>query len=73
MNIESYRPVSILPSVTLIFERVLYNEKKWFIHRKRCKNQHGFRKNNSTVKNLILNCDAVYKKPEQRELPHMLF
>ena len=67
MNIESYTPVSIHPSVALIFERVL------FIRRKRCKNQHGFRKNNSTVKNLILNCDAVYKKPEQGELPHMLF
>ena len=31
-------------------------------------NQHGFRKHRSTVTNLILYCDILYKKLEQGEL-----
>ena len=54
MNIENYRPISKLPALALIFERVLNNKIKGFIQRKLCKNQHGFRKHHSTDKPNIL-------------------
>ena len=33
-----------------------------------CKTQHGFEKHHSTVTNLILHCDVVYKQFGQNEL-----
>ena len=73
MNIENYKPISVLPAIALTLERVLYNKIKRFIQRKLCKNQHGFRKHHSTVTNLILFYDVVFKKLEQGELPLTLF
>ena len=72
-NFENYRPTSIFPALALIFERVSNNKIKGFNQIKLCKNQHGFRKDHSTVTKLILYCDVVNKKLEQAELPLTLF
>lgn len=52
-NIKNYRPISILPAVSKIFESVLYS--KFFNHVKTiiCDNQHGFMPKRSTTTNLI--------------------
>ena len=73
MKIANYRPLSIHPALALQFELVLKNKIRGFIQRKLCKNQHGFRKAQSTVKSFILNCDVIYKKFEEGELPLTLF
>ena len=71
--LTNYRPIFILRAFALIFERIWYNKMKGFFQKKLCKNQHGFGKHHSTVTNLILYCDVVYKKWKQGELPLTLF
>ena len=53
--IVNYRPVSILPSFSKFFERVIYNRLLNYIdkHEILCNSQYGFRKQHSTTLALI--------------------
>ena len=46
----NYRPISLLPSVSKIFKRVIFNQLILYFDRYKllCKSQYGFRKNHST-------------------------
>ena len=51
---ENYRPVSILPSISKIFERNMFNQISNYIDNHLSKYLYGFRKGNSTQQCLIL-------------------
>ena len=46
---DNYRPISILPSVSKIFERVIFNQIHAYFHKNNLyyNHQHGFRENHS--------------------------
>ena len=50
---ENYRPISVLPHVAKIFERILFNQISRFFDDKFSKLLSGFRKNHSTQHALI--------------------
>ena len=51
----NYRPISVLPSFSKIFERVIYNRLMKYLMNFNilCSNQYGFQKNHSTALALI--------------------
>ncbi len=50
-NPDNYRPVSVLPSISKIFEKVAHDQLSAFLNNNEviCKNQYGFRLGRSTV------------------------
>ena len=63
----NYRPVSILPSVSKIFESVLYQQLDFFSLKILSKHQCGFRKNHSSQHSLILMLEKWRKSVDRRE------
>ena len=59
-DVTNYRPISILPKLSIVFERLIFN----FIYSRVCsklkREQHGFMKHRSTVTQLISYLDKVY-------------
>ena len=59
-DVTNYRPISILPKLSIVFERLIFN----FIYSRVCskikREQHGFMKQRSTVTQLISCMDKVY-------------
>ena len=55
---ENYRPVSILPVVSKVFERIMYNQIVEFMDDKLSRQLTGFRKNHSTQNCLLSMIDA---------------
>ena len=58
-DVTNYRPISILPKLSVVFERLIFN----FIYLQVCSKkseQHGFMKHRSTVTQLISYLDKVY-------------
>ena len=59
-DVTKYRPISILPKLSIVFERLIFN----FIYSRVCskikREQHGFMKQRSTVTQLISYLDKVY-------------
>ncbi len=62
----NYRPVSILGSVTKIFDRVLYNKLFDSIEERLCEQQHGFRKKRSTHTALTIFSDYIFTGTDKR-------
>ena len=58
---ENYRPVSILPVVSKVFERIMYNQIVEFMDDKLSRQLTGFRKNHST-QNCLLSMIDAWKK-----------
>ena len=50
---ENYRPVSLLPHISKVFERVIYNQINSFMENKISKCVTGFRKSHGTQHSLI--------------------
>lgn len=50
--VESYRPVTVLPALSKIFERIIHTKITQHVQRVIIDQQHGFCKNRSTVTNL---------------------
>lgn len=71
-DINNYRPVSILPVISKIAERIVFNDVYNYLHRNKLisKHQSGFRPNDSTVNQLAFMynefCDALDKKKDVR-------
>ena len=75
MEINNYRPVSILPAFSKIFERLMYNRLNSFInkHKILCNNQFGFRKQHDTNMALIIMVDKILKAMNEGEFVIGLF
>ena len=59
-DIENYRPISILPRLSLVFERIFFNYLYSKIRHKINSNQHGFQQGHSTITQLVLFIDELY-------------
>ena len=44
LDIKNYRPIAMLSSLSLLFERMVYKQFSIFLQQKLCVEQHGFRK-----------------------------
>ena len=66
-DVNNYRPISILPILGKIFERIVYNQLYYFLEKYNllhC-NQFGFRKNRSTIDAVMDQLDFVYNNLDQ--------
>ena len=54
MNKANYRPVSLLPHMTKVFERILYNQHNDFMKDKLSNTLNGFRKGHSAQHSLLI-------------------
>ena len=59
-NVENYRPISNLPHLSLIFEKIIFRFIYSQIRPLICDQQHGFLKNRSTVTQLLPYLDQLY-------------
>ena len=59
-SVSSYRPLSILPKLSLVFEMLFFRHLHDFIGRKIHQNQFGFRRRHSTVNQLITYLDTFH-------------
>ena len=62
-DVNNYRPVSILPILSKIFERIVYNRVYSFLEKNNLLNhsQYRFRKGNSTIQAVLDQIEFVYK------------
>ena len=74
-NLSNYRPISLLPSMSKIFEKVIleqlftYLDDNNLIHR----HQYGFRKHNSTEYAALHIVDYLYYKLDLKKIPINLY
>ena len=66
-DVNNYRPISILPILGKIFERVVYNQLYYFLEKYKLlhHNQYGFRKNRSTIQAIMDQLNFVYNNLDQ--------
>ena len=64
MLVNNYRPISILPTFSKTFEKLMYNQLNTYIEKQKIlyEYQFGFRKNHSTNLALIVLIDKILKK-----------
>ena len=64
MLVNNYRPISILPTFSKIFEKLMFNRLNTYIEKQNIlyEYQFGFRKNHSTNMALIVLIDKILKK-----------
>ena len=62
-DVNNYRPISVLPVLSKIFERVMYNRILSFFERFHVldNNQYGFRKKKSTIHAIMSNLERIYQ------------
>ena len=66
---EAYRPIALTSSLCKTMERMVTNRFQWFLERRELitKNQAGFRKNRSTVDQIIRMQDKISKSLKGKE------
>ena len=69
----NYRPISILPRLSLILERLIFNFLYPRIKSQLAKQQHGFRKHRSTVTQLLAYLDNIYNQLENNKKPSAVY
>ena len=74
-EINNYRPVSVLPSFSKIFEKVVYNRLIVYVNKLNIlsNSQYGFRENHSTSMALIDFYDKVSKSIDERKFTIGIF
>ena len=58
-SIESYRPISIQPVISKLFERIVNSALRNHVKNMICDQQHGFCRNKSTTSNLLCYTDFI--------------
>lgn len=58
-NIENYRPISVLPAIAKIFDKILHNHIRSKTAHLISPHQHGFRTGKSTITNLLEYVDFI--------------
>ena len=73
--LSNYRPISLLPTISKIFERILYNQLyDYFISNNLlAEEQYGFRTNHSTEYAAVKLVDNVNKEMELGKTPTALY
>ena len=59
-RVENYRPISILPRLSLILVKILFDFLYSKFHYKLSSRQHGFRKGHSTITQLLVFLNEIY-------------
>ena len=69
--IENYRPISVLPAISKIFEKIMYNQiSKYFnVNKLFFESQYGFRKGHSTELAAIELVEQLITEMDKNELP----
>ena len=65
-NIENYRPISLLPRLSLVFEKLIFHLLYSRLRYKLNSRQHGFRREHSTITQLIIYLDELYSNSEDK-------
>ena len=73
LDIKNYGPIAMFSSLSLLFERMVYKQFSIFLHQKLCVEQHGFRKNHSTIFQLLLYCSRLYELLEANKMPMAVY
>ena len=70
-DLRNYRPISVLPTISKLFERVAHSQLSAYLNRYAIltKSQFGFRKNHSTETCCLSMLDQIYYKKLDRGLP----
>ena len=71
----NYRPISLLPSVSKMFERVIFNQLILYFDRYKLlyKSQYGFRKNHSTEFAALEFIDKIIHSMDNGHIPVGIF
>ena len=74
-SVENYRPISLLPSISKLFEKVVYDQiYTYFTNNKYfCPNQHGFRKMHSTEHAVMEVADRILTELDKGNIPLAIF
>jgi hypothetical protein len=74
-NMNSYRPISLLPQISKLFEKTLYNRIFNFldINNILFSSQYGFRKNSRTSYGIIDMVEKIHKALINNKIPISLF
>lgn len=65
-DVEQYRPISILPALSKLFERLVHNEIYPLLHNSIIPEQHGFVKRRSTTSNLLIFANFLFENVDRR-------
>ena len=73
--IENHRPISILPAISNVFEKVIHNQlSQYFVSNKLFyENQYGFRKQHSTELTALHLRDNIIQDMDMGEIPISVF
>ena len=63
----------MLSSLSLLFERMVYKQFSILLQQKLCVEQHGFRKNCSTITQLLLYCNRLCELLEANKMPMSVY
>lgn len=66
-DITNYRPISILPTLAKLFERLLHNTLYPLLHNTILPQQHGFVRRRSTITNLIVYVSDLFDNMDSNE------
>ena len=74
-SVDNYRPISLLPAIYKVFEKVVYHELySYFLqHNLLCKNQYGFRKQHSTEHAILEGVDRIGSAMDNGNIPIAIF
>ena len=73
-NVTNYRPISLLPIISKILEKIVANQLMFFLENNNLisKNQHGFRARLSTETALLTITNKIYENIEQKKISLLL-
>ena len=74
-DVNNYRPISILPVISKIFEKIIYNQLDKFLEKNNVlfKHQYGFRKSHSTTQAILNNLKYLYNNLDSGNLILSIF
>lgn len=71
--VNNYRPISILPTLGKVFEKLISRQLTWHLKQYMSDNQHGFLSKRSTATNLVSFIDSVIKDVDSRSSVDVIY